>query len=313
MAKPDWITLSKSSGSGNDTVTVTAARNVGTAPRNGAITVRSGSISKIVTVSQEGSQGHLKWLSQPLWEDNFDQRGVSYDSSQVQIKNLSESYNLESVTADVFQINGEEVSPLPTINHFDNDSLGMEISMTIDSYDNVNKIANVTFSLKITDYALLQNWLDIQANGSGTVDNPFYTTLTIAIRLAGFDGQVVSSDYITLSVYEQAVNSELILNPESNDLPIEGSVEFEVYYADMLGGTITFNLGTEMQNSDGAVYMGNWIGDTSSDPLGKNNSGTIRFYINASGSASAGTYTFEVTGRNNKGQTYSAFGEVYVS
>lgn len=55
MAKPDWITLSKTSGSGNDTVTVTAARNVSSAPRSGAITVRSGSISKIVTVSQEGA------------------------------------------------------------------------------------------------------------------------------------------------------------------------------------------------------------------------------------------------------------------
>lgn len=314
MAKPDWITLSKSSGSGNDTVTVTAARNVGTAPRSGAITVRSGSISKIVTVSQEGSQSHLEWLSQPLWEVNFGKQNFDYDSSQVQIKNLSDAYNLESVTADVFQINGEEQqTPTPTINHFDNDNSGMEISMRIDSYDNANKIANVTFSLKITDYALLQKWFDIQYNGSGTSDDPYYGILTIEIGLSGLDGQEVLSDYVDLSIYEEFINSELTLSPESNDLSLESYVEFSVDYADMLGGTIIFNPGTEMQNSEGAVYMSNWIGDIHSDPTGKNNSGTIEFCIHTNSEASAGTYTFEITGKNSKGKTYSAYGVVYVS
>lgn len=313
MAIPSWIRVNPSTGSGNKTVSITALQNTESSDRSGSITVvTAGGISKTISIIQKGSQGHLEWLSQPLWEVNFDQQGFSYDSSQVQIKNLSESYNLESVTADVFQINDEEVSPSPTINHFDNESLGMEISMTIDSYDNVNKIANVTFSLKITDYALLQQWFDIQYNGSGTSDDPYYGTLTINIGLAGFDGQDVYSKEITLSIYEEAVNSELTLNPESQDLYLEDRVEFEVIYADMLGGTITFNPGTEMQNSDGEVYMSDWTGDTSSDPTGKNNSGTITFNINASASASAGTYTFEITGRNNKGQTYSFPGEVYV-
>ena len=54
MAKPDWITLSKTSGTGNDTVTVTAAKNTGTSARSGSITVKSGSLSKVVTISQEG-------------------------------------------------------------------------------------------------------------------------------------------------------------------------------------------------------------------------------------------------------------------
>nr|DAG92036.1 MAG TPA: hypothetical protein [Herelleviridae sp.] len=58
MAKPDWITLSKTSGTGNDTVTVTAAKNTGTSARSGSITVKSGSLSKVVTISQEG-QTHV--------------------------------------------------------------------------------------------------------------------------------------------------------------------------------------------------------------------------------------------------------------
>jgi hypothetical protein len=53
MAKPDWITLSKTSGTGNDTVIVTAAKNTGTSARSGSITVKSGSLSKVVTISQE--------------------------------------------------------------------------------------------------------------------------------------------------------------------------------------------------------------------------------------------------------------------
>ena len=62
MAKPDWITLSKSSGSGNGTVTVTAAKNTSTTARSGSITVKSGSLSKVVTISQEGQSAQASGL-----------------------------------------------------------------------------------------------------------------------------------------------------------------------------------------------------------------------------------------------------------
>lgn len=55
MAKPDWITLDKVSGAGNGTVIITALQNTSTSPRSGVITVRTGSISKTVTVTQEGA------------------------------------------------------------------------------------------------------------------------------------------------------------------------------------------------------------------------------------------------------------------
>ena len=56
MAKPDWITLSKNSGSGNDTVDVTAQVNSTAYYRKGEVTVSStnGSISKQVIVEQLG-------------------------------------------------------------------------------------------------------------------------------------------------------------------------------------------------------------------------------------------------------------------
>lgn len=53
MAKPDWITLSKNSGTGNDTVTVTAAKNTTGAARSGSITVTAGGVTKTVSITQE--------------------------------------------------------------------------------------------------------------------------------------------------------------------------------------------------------------------------------------------------------------------
>ena len=56
MAKPDWITLSKNSGSGNDTISVEAQPNASEFCREGVITVNSGngSISKQIKVEQLG-------------------------------------------------------------------------------------------------------------------------------------------------------------------------------------------------------------------------------------------------------------------
>lgn len=57
MAKPDWITLSKNSGSGNDTISVEAQPNASEFCREGVITVNSGngSISKQIKVEQLGN------------------------------------------------------------------------------------------------------------------------------------------------------------------------------------------------------------------------------------------------------------------
>ena len=114
MAIPSWITVNPISGTGNKTVLITAQKNTEATDRSGVITVvTAGGISKTISITQKGAQGHLEWLSQPLWEVNLEQSNYEYNSSQVQIKNLSDAYNLESVVADVFQVNGEEVSPSP--------------------------------------------------------------------------------------------------------------------------------------------------------------------------------------------------------
>lgn len=56
MAKPSWITLSKSSGTGGGQVNVTAARNSGTSDRSGTISVKTTSgLSKEIEITQSAA------------------------------------------------------------------------------------------------------------------------------------------------------------------------------------------------------------------------------------------------------------------
>ena len=53
MAKPSWITLDKSSGTGGSSVSVTAANNTSTSARSGTLTVKTASgLTKTVSLSQ---------------------------------------------------------------------------------------------------------------------------------------------------------------------------------------------------------------------------------------------------------------------
>lgn len=55
MAKPDWITLDKSSGTGGASVQVTAGANASTSQRSGILTIETASgLAKTVSMSQSG-------------------------------------------------------------------------------------------------------------------------------------------------------------------------------------------------------------------------------------------------------------------
>ena len=55
MAKPSWISLNKSSGTGGGQVNVTASENTSTSSRSGSLTIKTASgLTKIVTLNQEG-------------------------------------------------------------------------------------------------------------------------------------------------------------------------------------------------------------------------------------------------------------------
>lgn len=258
-------------------------------------------------------QDPARWSGIPQFTAPIRQQGVAYTSSPVTVYNVPTNGTLEAY-CEITSINSEEPSPMPYIDATDSGDIGATLEVYPLVTNSANHSIEFEFRLTITDYSKFTSNVDVTYNGSGTSDDPHYGTMCLNFGVKGLDGNYTwSGESNDINVYEELVNSEITLSPESQDLSLQDMVEFEVTYADMLGGTITFNPGTEMQNSEGEVYMDNWVGDTSSDPTGKNNSGTIIFYINASALASAGTYTFEVTGRNNKGETYSASGEVYVS
>ena len=77
MAKPDWITLSKNSGTGNDTVTVTASPNTFTSVRSGVVIVTADGLTQEVTVTQAGRWGIINadmnlgviFITNEVWED----------------------------------------------------------------------------------------------------------------------------------------------------------------------------------------------------------------------------------------------------
>lgn len=258
-------------------------------------------------------QDPARWSGIPQFTVPIRQQGVAYTSSPVTVYNVPTNGTLDAY-CEITSINSEETSPVPYIDATDNGDIGATLEVYPLVTNSANHSIKFEFRLTITDYSKFTSNVDVTYNGSGTSDDPHYGTMNLNFGVKGLDGNYTwSGDSNDITVYEELVNSEITLNPESDYVTLEGSTEFKINYTDMLGGTITFEPGTEMQNSEGAVYMDNWTGNTSSDPTGKNNSGTIKFSINATSEATTDkTYTFEVTGRNNKGETYSTPGEVYV-
>ena len=107
MTKPTWISLSKNSGTGNDTVQVTAQSFTGRVKRTGTITgktVKGGSDS--TTVEQTGKAEHITITSEELVV-------VPATGQQVTIQGTSNSAALKvilsniSATVDSLKINGE--------------------------------------------------------------------------------------------------------------------------------------------------------------------------------------------------------------
>lgn len=108
MAKPTWISLSKSSGTGNDTVQVTAQSFTGRVKRTGTITgkaVKGGSDS--TTVEQTGKAEHITITSERMLN-------VPATGQQVTLQGTSNSAALKVILSDItatvdsLKINGEE-------------------------------------------------------------------------------------------------------------------------------------------------------------------------------------------------------------
>lgn len=83
MAKPNWITLSRSKGTGKGSVQVTASKNTGSSPRSGTLTIKTASgLTQTVSLSQAYSRVIHYWATiEYLGESGSNYRfAISYHS-----------------------------------------------------------------------------------------------------------------------------------------------------------------------------------------------------------------------------------------
>lgn len=306
MAKPNWITLSKTSGSGNDTVTVTASRNTSTSARSGSIQVRSGSITRTVSISQEGAKSlPLEWVTKPIPSKSF-KKGNLAVSAIVSLKNVPNAQFGKplSLIGEIYSINGEESGET-----YDITTWGFSFSSTIASVqpnaDGGNTvIANINLNL------------DRPQAYEASIDTAYsedeyglYSSFIVSIGVQGMDGDYGYADW-DITVYQEALHrgtgGEITLSPESGNMGIEDSCTFDVTYTEIIPDTIHFVPGPEMENSDGAVYLDSWTPPSGSDPA----SGSFSFTIASNSEATTESYSFEVTGNDVEGNPYTASGIV---
>lgn len=92
MAKPDWITVTPTSGSNNGSFDVIAAKNTGVA-RNGIITVAGGGVSKTSDVNQAKVAPAVKIniLNASYFPDGTSQNPITCGSKQITLNDGSKA------------------------------------------------------------------------------------------------------------------------------------------------------------------------------------------------------------------------------
>ena len=301
MAKPDWITLSKTSGTGNDTVTVTAAKNTGTSARSGSITVKSGSLSKVVTISQEGQAQHsLVWPTSGLAFPPI-QNYSSNNSTHLDVDLEYFDGSLTTLDATIFMVNGEEESSGRVLSDFGLSLTGSIIKTNGDT-------TTVRFQVTVTDSAKLEAELDTSYYGQGTETEPYYGDMSFYIDgLKGTDGVSVQSEAYALTIYKvtQSLVGEITLSPETVNIDLEGNDTVTVTYSNIIPDSIRIdrsNLGPNITISPQNMPSGNVI-----------SSGIFVLSITVSSEATTDlNHEFNVSGRDSGGQTITATGTIYV-
>ena len=302
MAKPDWITLSKTSGTGNDTVTVTAAKNTGTSARSGSITVKSGSLSKVVTISQEGqTQNSLVWPTSGLAFPPI-QNYSSNNSTHLDVDLKYFDGSLTTLDATIFMVNGEEESSSRVLSDFG-------LSLTGSIIKTNGDITTVRFQVTVTDSTKLETELDTSYFGNGTETEPYYGDMSFYITgLKGTNGVGVASEAYALTIYKvvpQSLVGEITLSPETVEIDPEGNDSVTVAYYNIVPSSIQIDT-SEVPDSITIAPQNLPAGHEIS-------SGTFDLFITVSSEATTDlTYTFDVSGHDSKGQTITATGTIYV-
>lgn len=298
------------SGTGNATVRIISQKNTSTTPRSQSFTVVSSTgIRRTITVNQEGAKSlPLEWVTNPIPSKNF-KRGNTSVFAIVSLKNVPNAQFGKplSLIGEIYSINGEESGET-----YDITTWGFSFSSTIASVqtnaDGGNTvIANINLNL------------DRPQSYETAIDTAYtedeygpYSSFIVSIGVQGMDGDYGYADW-DIKVYQEALyrgtGGEITLSPESGNMGIEDSCTFDVTYTEIIPDTIQFVPGPEMENSDGSVYLDSWTPPSGSDPA----SGTFSFTIASNSEATTESYSFNVTGRDIEGNTYTASGSADIA
>lgn len=299
------------SGTGNATVRIISQKNTSTTSRSQSFTIVSGTgIRRTITVNQEGAKSlPLEWLINPIPSKNF-KRGTISVSAVVSLKNVQNAQFGKplSLINSIYSVNGEESGET-----YDITTWGFSLSSTIASVQ-TNADGGNTVSASIT-----LNLDSPQAYEAAVGDTAYstdeygpYSSFIVSIGVQGMDGNYGYVDW-DITVYQEALNrgtgGEITLSPEVGSLGIEGSCAFDVTYTEIIPDTIHFVPGPEMENSNGAVYLGSWTPPSGSDPA----SGSFSFTIASNSEATTESYSFDVTGNDVEGTTYTASGSADIA
>ena len=302
---------SPSSGTGNATVRIISQQNTSTTPRSQSFTVVSSTgIRRTITINQEGAKSlPLEWLINPIPSKNF-KRGTTGVSAVVSLKNvLNAQFGKPlSLRGEIYSVNGEESGET-----YDITTWGFSFSSTIASIQ-TNADGGNTVSASIN-----LNLDNPQAYEAAVGDTAYstdeygpYSNFIVSVGVQGMDGNYVYADW-DITVYQEALNrgtgGEITLSPEVGNLGVESSCTFDVTYTDIIPDTIHFVPGPEMENSNGAVYLDTWTPPSGSDPA----SGSFSFTIASNSEATTESYSFDVTGNDVEGTTYTASGSADIA
>lgn len=298
------------SGTGNATVRIISQKNTSTTPRSQSFTVVSSTgIRRTITVNQEGAKSlPLEWVTNPIPSKSF-KKGALAVSAVVSLKNVPNAQLAKplSLIGNIYSVNGEESGET-----YDITTWGFSFSSTIASVQtNADGGNTVTASINLN--------LDNPQSYETAVDTAYstdeygpYSSFIVSIGVQGMDGNYGYADW-DITVYQEALNrgtgGEITLSPEVGNMGIEDSCTFDVTYTEIIPDTIQFVPGPEMENSNGAVYLGSWTPPSGSDPA----SGSFSFTIASNSEATTESYSFDVTGRDVEGNTYTASGSADIA
>lgn len=299
------------SGTGNATVRIISQKNTSTISRSQSFTIVSGTgIRRTITVNQEGAKSlSAKWLTNPIPDKNFKSGTISV-SAVVLLKNVPNAQFGKplSLINSIYSVNGEESGET-----YDITTWGFSLSSTITSVQtNADGGNTVTASIALNfdrpqAYEACMDSTDYFEDEYGP-----YSNFTVSIGVQGMDGDYGYADWY-ITVYQEALNrgtgGGITLSPEVGNLGIEDSCAFDVTYSNLIPDTIHFVPGPEMENSEGAVYLDIWPPQSGSDP----ESGSFSFTITSNSEATTESYSFDVTGDDIEGTTYTASGCAYIA